>query len=565
MPKLRVQYFTRKKDGKVYRHPWIGYSQRNQNGTPTFVRVTSLSGLPEDAVKTIEHALRSDGGNGITGEVQFLTSASVGAPWTAWCIGEKLGIWRTLERLEAPYHQAVMAMILDRVLSDRPSSKLDLWERLKTDKSVLTQVADLPIDTPLHDVYASLEKLQEAQADIELDLFQVRNGSVDRIFLYDITSSYFEGENCPLAKFGYNRDGKKGKKQIVIGLLTDSGGMPIAVEVFEGNTSDKTTVLGQIRKIKEKFHGGDLVFVGDRGMLTSSNRSDLEEEEFSGIHYISALPRAELAEILEERATPVEDDLFTRHELFEMEVDGKRVVFKHNPVRAMEDGATRVCLLEKTTAKLESLKKQVGGGRLKKEQSIARRLHRWLDNWNVGKFFSVSYGQGTFDYQIDQEKVEAAMRLDGWFAVVTDLPAGDHTSMELVERYKSLKHVESAFRAMKTTDLFLRPIRHWNPQRVKGHVFLCMLSYMVSLEARRCFADFLAPVVKNKTNEDDEVYRRSLGRAWAVLNTIKTGMLSIGGQEVVQLSPISKEARDLLKAAGVAFDQKAKKRFGVHV
>lgn len=558
MPKYRVQYFTKKANGKTYRHPWLGYRQRNKNGTPTFVAVVSLVRMPDEVVEALDRSLKSGGGE--AGEVLFLDSENIGAAWVAWRIGERLGILEALSRLEEPYRRMVTVMVLDRVLADRPSSKLDLWERMKTDKAVLGKVACLPEGRPLAEWYTALDKLLAAQSAMELELFERRNGSAERIFLYDITSSYFEGEHCPIADYGYNRDGKKGKKQIVIGLLTDHGGMPVSVEVFQGNTSDKTTVLDQVRKARDRFGVKELVFVGDRGMLTSSNRVALTADEFAGIRYVSALPRAELAELVEERATPIEDDLFTRKELFEMAVDGKRTVFKHNPLRMTEDGETRIRLLEKTAEKLAALKRSVTAGKLKNPDVIAKRLYRWLNNWNVGKFFTTSYDEGRFDYALDEEKVEMAQRFDGWFAVVSDLPPGDHTSAELVERYKSLKHVESAFRAMKTTDLFLRPIRHWNPNRVRGHVFLCMLSYMITLEARRLFTDFLAPVRKS---EDDEIFRQSLARLWATLNTVKTGKLSIAGKETVQVSPITNEVRALLKTADAAIGKEAKERFGV--
>lgn len=491
MPKYRVQYFTKTVKGKTYRHPWIGFRQRNQNGTPTFVAVASLVGIPDEVVAQIDLSLQ---GRGDAGFVQFLDSECIGSSWAAWSIAERLGIWQALCALDEPFRQIVTAMVLDRVVADLPSSKLDLWERLKTDKAVLTRLAS-PIvqEATLHDFYSSLEKLRSVQEAIEQQLHQ-RRGAVDRIFLYDITSSYFEGLSCPLSDYGYNRDGKKGKKQIVIGLLTDERGMPISAEVFQGNTTDQTTVLGQIRKVQARFGAKQIVFVGDRGMLTASNREKLTDEEFDDVRYISALPRAELAEVLERCAKPVADDLFTRREMFEICDDGQRVVFNYNPLRAMEDRETRE-------------------------------------------------------------------RLDGWFAIVSDLPIDDHTSKELVERYKSLKHVESAFRTMKTTDLFIRPIRHWNPERVKGHVFLCMLSYMIIFEARQCFAEFLAPV--KKEDKDDETTRQSLQRAWATLNTIKIGKLNIDGKVVEQLSPVSQAAKKLLAAAGAKLNQAAKRQLGL--
>ena len=565
MPKFRIQFFKKTVKGVVYRHPWLGYRQRNKNGTPTFVAVTSLNGLPEDVVLKMDAALRAQDG-APQGEVTFLDSECVGAPLAAWSIANDLGIWTSLEILDEPFRQIITVMVLDRVVADLPSSKVDLWDRLKTDKTVLAKLTSPEVlEATLHEFYTALEHLHEAQEQIEMQLFK-RRDKVDRIYLYDITSSYFEGKCCTLSDYGYNRDGKKGKKQIVIGLLTDSLGMPISAKVFQGNTTDQSTVLDQIREIKTKLLAPEIVFVGDRGMLTSANRADLTEKEFADVCYISALPRAELEEIIEERSSPVENDLFTQKKMFEMHDEGRRVVFKHNPVRESDDSQTRDRLLAKTLEKLDKLKVQVASGKLKLRAAIAKRLHRWHNQWNMGKFIKPDYDTGKFDYTIDEEKLAKARRLDGWYAIVSNLADDDHTSAELVERYKSLKHVESAFRAIKTTDLFLRPIRHWNPERVKGHVFLCVLAYIIRYEARKRFEEFLAPVERSEDDDGKmEVVRQSLRRAWATLDTIKIGTLSIGGTVIRQLNPINQPAKKLLTAAGAKMDQPTKARLGIVV
>jgi hypothetical protein len=555
--KRKVKYFKRTKQGKTYHYPWIGYSFRNKNGNPDFKREVNLSELPEDDVVAIDTALRCAARvtSGVE-EVEFLDSVSIGAEWTALRIAEQLGIVAELERLDEKYRQAVMCMILDRVVNPRPYSKSALFNALPG--SGLERVlAPDGLEPKLHDFYVALEKLYEAQPGIQRGLFSSRTQS-ERMFLYDITSSYVEGQNCPLAAFGHNRDGKKGKKQIVIGLLTDSEGLPMAVEVFEGNTSDQTTVMGQIEKLRVQFGIEEMVFIGDRGMLTSARRKDLQAAEYDQIKYISALTRSEMFRFIDDQNHPLQLGLFDRQNLAEIEHEGVRYVLCFNPDMQRRDQQTRMRLIERTEEKLEMIRRNAEAGKWKSRDVIATRLYRWINRWGMERFFKVEYGDAEFSYERDDETIQEHEALDGCYVIVSDTASADIPTEKVRSRYKSLAQVEQAFRTMKSTELYIRPLRHWNPQRVKGHVFLCMLSYMIVWQARRMFQPFIAA----ENDIDSGVSADSLRDIWDTLNQVKIGIIKIGKKVHEQLKPLSGKVKSVLKSAGASLTKKAAARLG---
>ena len=285
-------------------------------------------------------------------------------------------------------------MIIDRVINPKPWSKLALSEALP--ECGLARIIGYQ-KQPLHTFYFALESIFDAQREIEKALFNQKKKST-RLILYDITSAYFEGECCPLAVFGNDRDHKKGKMIILIGLLADEEGQPIAVEVFKGNTSEQTTVLDQIRRLQDDFGMEEIIFVGDRGMLTKARRSELDEEEFARVKYVSALPRDEIVKLIEDESHPMQLSLFDRQNLAEVQFDGVRYVLCHNPEKRDDDRKTQLRLLEKTEEKLAMIKRNVDAGRWKKEKVIAERLHHWWNRWNMKRFFKVDYDQGSFHF-----------------------------------------------------------------------------------------------------------------------------------------------------------------------
>ena len=550
--KLRVQKFKKMQNGKTYFYPWIGYSYRNERGTPTFKRMVSLANLPDKEVEAIKAVLSIEGK--VTDnifKVSFLDALPIGPEFAAFRLAEELGITKALECLPEKDAKLISAMILNRVVEPFPMSKKALFENLPG--SGLELILELEtVNIKLEDMYFALDKLQPCKNNIEKFLFDYRKINNSRMFLYDITSSYFEGNSCPLEAFGYNRDGKKGKKQIVIGLLTDDSGCPISVEVFAGNTSDQTTVMERIDSMRERVGIDEMVFIGDRGMLTKARRNDLQSEDYEKVKYISALSRSEFTKFLDDDDHPLQLSLFDRQSLVEVEKDGIRYVLSFNPELENESRETRKRLIEKTAEKLEDIKKSVTSGRLKDRDKIAKRLYCWQNKWGAGRFFKVDYNEGEFEYKLDEEIVEDYAKIDGFYVLTSDVI--ELSTEEVRTKYKSLQMVEQAFRTMKTTDLFMRPIRHWNAERVRAHVFVCMLSYMVIWKARQVFAEFLQP---------NEELRVSLRTIWKKLEKVQIGRVKIGNKVHEQLGVIPNEAKEILKKAGASFTGKNLKKVGL--
>ena len=549
-----VKYYKRIKNGKVYRHPWIGYSFRNKNGTPDFKREVSLSGIDGKQVTAIAEALRGGDETVISKKFQFLGSQDIGASWTAYCIANELGILHELESFEEDHRWALTAMILDRVISPLPHSKLGLWESLPG--SGLERV--IPGDNlpPLHDFYKALEKIHEKQKSIEKALFDKRE-TVDRMFLYDITSSYLEGTECLLAAFGYNRDGKKGKMQIVIGLLTNSEGRPISIEVFAGNISDQTTVMERINTLRSDFGIDEIIFIGDRGMITKARRNDLNTEEYNKVKYISALTRKEFQDFLDDQSHPIQLGIFDREKLVEVECDGVRYVLSFNPEKEEEDRQTRLRLIEKTRAKLEMIERNVKSGRWKHPKVIAKRLYTWVNKWGMERFFDVEYEQGKFSFGLNDTHLEAYEAIDGFYVITTDVLKSEMMTNEVRERYKSLSRVKQAFRSLKTANLFMRPIRHWNAERVKGHIFVCMLSYLIVWKATQLFSSFIS---KEQLQDDDDRPNdqcHSLRVLWERLDRwIQIGKFKTGEKIFEQIRVIPPKAKPILQAANAIITPK---------
>jgi len=553
-----VKWIKQRKSGKVYKQPWIGYNYRNENGTPDFRREISLKTLDEEQVKMIDYVLRHGGElDDITAEVEFLGAKSIGGFWAAFRIAEQLGIIEELTRFDEKHRFAIMSMILDRIIQPLPHSKQALWEYLPG--SPLERiVAPEGMKIQHHDIYKSLETLYAAQDEIQQSLYASRS-NVDNMYLYDITSSYFEGTNCPLSEFGYNRDGKKGKMQVVIGLLTDSDGCPIAIEVFSGNTSDQTTVMGKIDQMRERFGIQEMIFIGDRGMVTKARRDDLQDDKYNAVKYISALTRGEFFAFLDDQDHPLQLTLFDQSELVEVSQDGVRYVLSFNPEKEEEDREVRFRLLEKTEEKLKMIERNVKNGRWKNQKVIAKRLYTWLNKWNMERFFDCDYSEGKFSYSRNEDKIKEYESIDGFYVLLSDVDEEMLDTKGLREKYKSLIQVEQAFRTMKTTDLFVRPIRHWKPERVKGHVFMCMLAYMVVWKARSLFSDFISAEEHSTDSTQDDCH--SLRIIWERLNqSVQIGTIKINGKKEERLNPVPNEVKKILKAADASLTKKQKNR-----
>ena len=548
--KMRVQHISRPYKDKVYSYPFLVSSYRDEKGVPRTKVVQSLSHLPEHVVGAIDVALRSEGHveSVPIDTIKYLDSLPFGDTWAVWCVMKDLGIQDALEVLADNHQVAIIASIVDRIINPKPYSKRALWDAFED--SSLKGLLGVDERISLWQWYEALDSLYEQQMEIQKRLFV---GTSERLYLYDITSTYFEGKCCPLACWGLDRDHKKGKLIIVIGLLTTSEGRPIAVKVFEGNTSDQTTLIDQIRELKEDFGIEEMVFVGDRGMITSKRISELESGDYHWVKYITAIKRQEMMGLVEDPGHPVQLGLFDHQKLVEVTDGSRRYILCHNPLRKAEDEQTRQRLLDKTHSKLLEIENSVESGRLKRENKIARRLYRWINKWNMERFFSVEYREGYFKFSRKEDEIERYSVLDGCYVITSNLDCNEMDTESVHSKYKDLKYVENAFRAMKVSDICVRPVRHWTETRVRGHVFMCMLAYLVVWEVNRR----LTPILERdpQTRECDG---KSLREIWDTLKRITIGWLKIGSTKVQQISSVTRRQKEILKLLGAPIAKKAK-------
>jgi transposase len=374
-----------------------------------------------------------------------------------------------------------------------PASKLATARGLneQTASSSLGALLGLELVDEDH-LYAAMDWLLPRQARIE-DQLAARHLQPATVVLYDVTSTYFEGRRCPLAQYGHSRDERPGNLQIVFGLLTNPEGCPVAVEVFEGNTADPKTVAGQIRKLRQRFELQQVVIVGDRGMLTSARiREDLQTEE--GVRWITALRAPQIQQLATDGNLQL--SLFDQQDLAEIQhpaYPGERLIACRNPLLAEERKRKREELLTATEKQLEKIRAATQRKRrpLRGKKEIGLAVGKVLGRYKMGKHLQLTIEEDRFDWQRKPASIEREAALDGIYVIRTSVPASDLTGQQVVATYKSLSTVERAFRSMKSVDLKVRPIHHHHPERVKAHVFLCMLAYYVEWHMRQALAPLL--------------------------------------------------------------------------
>ena len=315
-------------------------------------------------------------------------------------------------------------------------------------------------------------------ATVQLADKHLEDGS---LVLYDVSSSYFEGNSCPLAKRGHNRDKKQGKLQIVYGLLCDKVGCPVAIEVFEGNTADPKTLKIQIEKLMNRFGLKRIIIVGDRGMLTSARiREELEPVE--GIDWITALKTPQIRKLMAD--DKIERSLFDTQDIAEIkhpDFPGERLIVCYNPLLDDKRKKTREDLLAATEKKLQKVVNAISRKRklLRSVKEIGIAVGKVINAHKVGKHFKIDITESSFNFQRKKGSIETEAELDGFYVIRTSVPKEQMSAKETVKSYKQLSVVEQAFRSLKTVDLKVRPIYHYLANRVKVHVFLCMLAYYV--------------------------------------------------------------------------------------
>jgi len=543
--KLRVGHARRSYKGKVYETPLVITSYRDEHGTPRNKTLANLGKLPAFIVNLIAEALKRGDATVLEEyvhikEIVHQGSLIIGPAFVAFSVLKQLGIFQLLKScLSVKHFIAIMAIIVERIIAPKPLSVMAL-RRLyeKEASSFLLNEKKAP---SLKTWYGALAALEGKREEILKALYS-RNHTPGKLYLYDITSSYFEGTTCPLAEYGYNRDGKKGKLQVVIGIICDERGCPIWIDVFKGNTADQTTVKTQLTNLKEKLGLEEFIFVGDRGMVTSARIAELEKEGWwESFSYITALTREEMMKAVETKDHPVQLDLFDHHQLVEVEKDGTRYVLCHNPERKEKDRQTRERLLHLTEEKLECIRRNVAAGRIKQKDVIAHRLYRWVNRWGMERFFEVSYGEASFSYRQREEEIARYELLDGCYVIRSNAAKWRETTEELRNHYKDLKYVEQAFRTMKTADIQTRPIRHFNEPNVRGHIFACFLAYRVIWELRRRLSSVLT-----RDPETRQCEAGSLADIWRELGTVSVAKLEARGKVYTKLSQINDPVKKIL-------------------
>ncbi len=390
------------------------------------------------------------------------------------------------------YCALVVAMLVDRLIE--PRSKLGFVRAVDKETASTSLGAVLGLGSVKErEAYEALDWLVAQQSRIESAL--ARRHLMDGVLvLYDVSSSYLEGRCCALAHYGHSRDHRRDRLQIVYGLLCTREGLPIAVEVFDGNVADPRTLHTQIEKLKDRFGISRLVLVGDRGMITSARIRD--ELKPAGLDWITCL-RAPAIKALATDNGPLQLSLFDERDLAEISAPdlfpGERLIVCRNRDLAEERARKREDLLRATERKLERIVDQVRrkGTRLRSAAGIGVAVGAVLDSRKMAKHFTLDIRDGHLSFERKTQQISDEARLDGIYVIRTSMPAEHLDAEQTVQAYKDLARVERAFRSMKTIDLEIRPIRHWSEDRVRAHVFLCMLAYHVEWHMREKLAPLL--------------------------------------------------------------------------
>lgn len=396
----------------------------------------------------------------------------------------RLGLERLLDRKPSRERDLVVAMLVARVVD--AESKLATLRTLAT----TTLLEDRKLtDATEDDLYRAMDWLLERQDAIEKRLAK-RHLDRDGLVLYDLSSSYFEGRTCPLAKIGYSRDGKRGKLQVNYGLVTDERGCPVAIRAYPGNTADSTTLLERIERVREGFGLRELVVVGDRGMI--SNRQIKLIRQLEGVSWITALKSTQVRSLV--KAGKLTQSSFDEKSLVALDdarFGDERLIACKNLALAKLRAHKRQSLLDATCEELDRVQAMVARGHLDGEGNIGVRVGKVVNKYKVAKHFDLDIEETSFNYQVRQEHVAEEASLDGLYVIRTPLSVERASDEQAVLHYKKLTQVERAFRSMKTIDLKIRPIYHRLENRVRAHILLCMLAYYVEWHMREAWRPLL--------------------------------------------------------------------------
>ena len=435
--------------------------------------LANLSALPIEQIEAIRRVLKGEKLGPVGDSLECVATRQHGHVEAVRTAMARLGFDKLIDAKAQRSRDLVMAMVAGRIIAPE-ASKLGMvgaW-------ADTTLADDLGVaDANEDELYDAMDWLIERQGRIEQRLAK-RHLKNDSLVLFDLTSSYFEGVTCPLAKLGYSRDRKPGTLQVNYGLLCDARGCPVSVSIFDGNTGDPKTLLPQVEKLKQNFGLTSLVMVGDRGMISNVQIDAMRTMD--GVDWITALKSGAIAKLADGGALQL--DLFDERNLISLKHDdypGERLVACRNPPLARLRAAKRTDLLAATAKELEKIKARVMSGRLEGRDKIGLRIGKVISKYKVAKHFDLDIKDGAFEFTINADRVAAEAALDGLYIIRTSVAAETMSSEAAVLNYKKLAEAERAFRTLKGVDLHVRPIRHRLEERVKAHIFLSMLAYYV--------------------------------------------------------------------------------------
>jgi transposase len=455
-----------------------------ENGKVRKETLANLSHLPPEVIELIRGALRGESYVPAGEAFEIERSLPAGHVMAALGMARRLDLARLLDRKPSRERDLVMAMIAQRVIA--PASKLSTARALG--QSTLAEELNVT-GADEDDLYAALDWLLDRQEKIE-DRLARRHLKDGELVLYDVSSSYFEGRACPLAKLGYSRDGKRGTPQVIYGLLCDKPGRPIAVEVFSGQLHDDATLPAQVSKLKQRFALESVVVVADRGMVTKANMQTLKDTD--GVEWITALKAPQIKKLA--RGGVLQLSLFDEQNLAEITAEdypGERLIVCRNPLVAAERTRKREDLLQATERDLQQIAGRVQKGTLTGSSEIGLTVGPAVKRYKMRKHFELQITDQDFTFKRKTEQIQAEAALDGIYILRTSLTKNEISTDDVVRSYKNLEQAERAFKTFKGPELQIRPIHHHLETRVRAHVFLCMLAYYLTWHLKQTWAPLL--------------------------------------------------------------------------
>jgi transposase len=514
--------------------------------------VANLSHLPEEVIELIRGALRGQRFVAAEEALEVERSVPAGHVEAALTMARRLELGRLLDRPPSRERELCVAMIVQRVIG--PGSKLAMSRAFAQS----TLAAELSVeDADEDELYRAMDWLLARQGRIERALAR-RHLTEGTLVLYDVSSSYFEGRSCPLAQLGYSRDRRPGTLQIVYGLLCAPNGCPVAVEVFEGALHDDKTLPAQIEKLRARFGLTSVIVVSDRGMVTKANLELLRGTD--GAAWITALKAPQVKKLVKDGALQL--SLFDEHSLAEIASDdypGERLVVCRNPLVASERARKREDLLQATERALHQVAERVEHGTLAGEAEIGLAVGAVWNRWRVRKHFDVEISDTAFSFARDEQRIAAEAALDGIYVLRTTVSEAELSAPAVVRAYKQLKEVERAFRTLKGP-LELRPIHHRLEERVRAHVFLCMLAYYLAWHLRQALKPLLFDDEQPTTQPDPVAKASRSAQAEQKARTKRTATGDPCHSLTTLLDELSTRTRNTIRLheSGASFEQLTK-------